>query len=429
MDAQIDKTVLNNGIRILTRKMPHTRSVSMGVWVNVGARDENPAESGLSHFIEHMIFKGTRQRTAFQIAKEFDAIGGHTNAFTSMENTCYHAKVMDTHTDTMVEILSDIFLNSVFDPGEIEKERPVILQEIKMVDESPDEYVHLLSGKNFWGDNPLGRSILGSPENIIRFDADLMKTYFHRLYQPDRIIISAAGNVEHSDIIDRLGPAFETIKPGNAIAERITPQSRSLVDLNHKDLEQVHICLGSPGLPITDPRRYAYSLLNTILGGNMSSRLFQEIREKRGLAYTVYSFITSHVDTGMFGIYLAVDPARALEATDLVLNEIDKLGAKAVTATELRGAVEYTKGSLLLASESNDNQMVRTAQNEIHFNRIIRLPEVIKKIESVTTAEILELSKSLFENNKMSLTLLGPVKDRKPFEDILFTGRERPVSR
>ena len=421
MDAQIDKTVLKNGIRILTRKMPHTRSVSMGVWVNVGARDENPAESGLSHFIEHMIFKGTRQRSAYQIAKEFDAIGGHTNAFTTMENTCYHAKVMDTHTHTMVEILSDIFLNSVFDPGEIEKERPVILQEIRMVDESPDEYVHLLSGKNFWGDNPLGRSILGNPENIIRFDADLIKTYFHRLYQPDRIIISTAGNVEHTDIIDRVGPLFESIKPGNGIAERITPLSRSIVDLNHKDLEQVHICLGAPGLSITDPRRYAYSLLNTILGGNMSSRLFQEIREKRGLAYTVYAFITSHVDTGMFGIYLAVDPARAVEATDLVLNEIHKLSAAPVTATELRGAVEYTKGSLLLASESNDNQMVRSAQNEIHFNRIIRLPEVIKKIESVTAEEILELSRSLFEKDRMSLTLLGPVKDRKPFEDMLYS--------
>jgi predicted Zn-dependent peptidase len=418
---QIDKTVLKNGIRILTRKMPHALSVSMGVWVNVGARDENLTESGLSHFIEHMIFKGTRQRSAYQIAKEFDAIGGHTNAFTTMENTCYHAKVMDTHTDTMVEILSDIFLNSVFDPGEIEKERPVILQEIRMVDESPDEYVHLLSGKNFWGDNPLGRSILGSPENIIRFDADSIKTYFHRLYQPDRIVISLAGNLAHSAVIDKVGPAFESIKPGNGIAERITPQSRSHVDVHYKDLEQVHICLGAPGLSITDPRRYAYSLLNTILGGNMSSRLFQEIREKRGLAYTVYSFITSHVDTGMFGIYLAVDPTRALEATGLVMNEIDKLGAEPVTAIELQGAVEYTKGNLLLASESNDNQMVRIAQNEIHFNRIIRLPEVIKKIESVTAAEILELAKSLFKNNKMSLTLLGPVKNKKPFEDILYT--------
>ncbi len=380
MNPPVDKTVLKNGIRILTKKMPHTRSVSMGVWVNVGARDENLSESGLSHFIEHMIFKGTRRRSAFQIAKEFDAIGGHTNAFTTMENTCYHAKVMDTHTETMVDILSDIFLNSIFDASEIEKERPVILQEIGMVEDSPDEYVHLLSGKNFWGDNPLGRSILGNPENIIRFDADLIKKFFHRLYQPDRIVISVAGNVEHANITDRVGPAFESIRPGNGIAERLTTPGQSLVDLNYRELEQVHICLGAPGLAITDPRRYACSLLNTILGGNMSSRLFQEIREKRGLAYTVYSFVTSHVDTGMFGIYFAVDPKRAQETTELVINEIHKLRNESVAAAELQGAIEYTKGSLLLASESNDNQMVRSAQNEIHFNRDIALQEVIEKV-------------------------------------------------
>jgi len=421
MDAQVNKTVLQNGIRILTQKMPHALSVSMGVWVNVGARDENPAENGLSHFIEHMIFKGTRQRTAFQIAKEFDAIGGHTNAFTTMENTCYHARVMNTHTDTMVEILSDIFLNSVFDPREVENERPVILQEIRMVDENPDEYVHLLSGQNFWGDNPLGRSILGSPENIIQFEAEQIKTYFHRLYQPDRIIISLAGNLAHNAIIDKVGPAFDSIKPGNGIPGRITPQSRSQVDLHYRQLEQVHICLGAPGLSITDPRRYAYSLLNTILGGNMSSRLFQEIREKRGWAYTVYSFIASHVDTGMFGIYLAVDPLRALEATNLVLAELGKLGTVPVSAAELQGAIEYTKGNLMLASESNENQMVRNAQNEIHFNRIIHLPEVLQKVESVSAAEILALAQSLFEKKKLSLTLLGPVKKRKPFEDILYS--------
>jgi predicted Zn-dependent peptidase len=421
MDVPADKTVLKNGIRILTKKMPHTRSVSMGVWVNVGARDENLSESGLSHFIEHMIFKGTRRRSAFQIAKEFDAIGGHTNAFTTMENTCYHAKVMDTHTETMVDILSDIFLNSSFDPLEVEKERPVILQEIGMVEDSPDEYVHLLSGKNFWGDNPLGRSILGSPENIIRFDADLIKKFFHRLYQPDRIVISVAGNVAHTSLTDRVGPAFESIRPGNGITERLTPPGQSLVDLNYRELEQVHICLGTPGLSITDPRRYAYSLLNTILGGNMSSRLFQEIREKRGLAYTVYSFITSHVDTGMFGIYFAVDPKRALETMDPVLNEIHKLRNEAVTAAELQGAVEYTKGSLLLASESNDNQMVRSAQNEIHFNRDMALQEVIEKVESVTIAEILDLAQSIFKKKKMVLTMLGPVQDKKPFEDILYT--------
>ena len=419
MAPTVGKTRLKNGIRILSLKMPHTRSVSMGVWVNVGARDEKPAESGLSHFIEHMIFKGTRRRSAYQIAREFDAIGGHTNAFTTMENTCYHGKVMDTHLDTMVDILSDIFLNSVFDPLEIEKERPVILQEIKMVKESPDEYVHLLSGKNFWGDNPLGRSILGRQENIIQFDADQIKNYFHRLYQPDRIVVSVAGNVDHHHITDRLGPAFESIEPGTAISERVTPQSHGLVNVNHQDLEQVHICLSTPGLAIKDPRRYTCSLLNTILGGNMSSRLFQEIREKRGLAYTVYSFMMSHVDTGMCGIYLAVDPAKALETIALVLSELDKLGSTPVSPAELKGAVEYTKGSLLLASESNENQMVRSAQNEIHFEHDITLNEVIKQVESVTAADILELSQSIFVRNKMGLTLLGPVQDKKAFENIL----------
>ena len=290
-----------------------------------------------------------------------------------------------------------------------------------MVKESPDEYVHLLSGKNFWGDNPLGRSILGTQENIIQFNADQIKNYFRRLYQPDRILISVAGNVDHAHLINRLGPAFESIKPGNGITERVTPQSQSLVNLNYQDLEQVHICLSTPGLSINDPRRYACSLLNTILGGNMSSRLFQQVREKRGLAYTVYSFMMSHVDTGMCGIYLAVDPSKALETTNLVLQELDQLCAKPVSDAELKGAVEYTKGSLLLASESNENQMVRCAQNEIHFKRDIRLQEVIKRVESVTAEEILELSQSLFVRNQMGLTLLGPDKNKNPFEEILYT--------
>jgi predicted Zn-dependent peptidase len=420
MDAPVDKAILKNGVRILTQKRPHTRSVSMGVWVNVGARDENLTENGLSHFIEHMIFKGTRRRSAYQIAKEFDAIGGNTNAFTTMENTCYHAKVMDTHTEVMVDILSDIFLNSVFDPQEIEKERPVVLQEIGMIEDSPDEYVHLLSGKNFWGDNPLGRSILGNPKNIIRFDADLIKNFFKRLYQPERIVISTAGNVEHAFIMDRVGPTFESIPPENTLAERLTPQSQSLVDLNYRKLEQVHLCLGTMGLSITDPRRYPYALLNTILGGNMSSRLFQEIREKRGLAYSVYSFITSHVDTGMFGVYAAVDPKRAIETTELLLREIARLKNECVDSSELQGAIEYTKGGLLLASENNDNHMVRNAQNEIHFNRDIPLQEVIQQVESVTAEDICELSRSLFQKNKMVLTALGSVKEKKPFEDLLY---------
>ena len=407
------KTTLENGIRIVSKKMPHARSVSMGVWVNVGARDETELESGLSHFIEHMIFKGTRRRSAFQIAKEFDAIGGHTNAFTAMENTCYHARVMDTHTETMVDILSDIFINSVFDPVEVDKERPVIMQEIGMVEDSPEEYVHVLSGHNYWGENPLGRSILGTPQNIIQFDAEMIKNFFHRLYQPERIVISAAGNLDHHRLVELVQPAFETIKPGNDFPRRVTPEGCSVVDLNHRDLEQMHVCLNAKGLSITDPRRYTFSLLNTILGGNMSSRLFQEVREKRGLAYSVYSFISSHGDTGMFGVYVGVAPNRALETTRLVLDEINKLKNERVEPLELKGAMEYTKGGLMLASESIDNQMVRGAQNEIHFGYEVPLQEIITKVEAVTPDDILELANQLFDSRQMALTLLGPVNGGK----------------
>src|SRR5210317_498341 len=413
MGAPADKTVLKNGIRILTQKMPHTRSVSMGVWVDVGARDETETESGLSHFIEHMIFKGTGKRSAYQIAKEFDAIGGHSNAFTTMENTCYHAKVMDTHTATMVDILSDIFINSVFDQEEFDKERPVILQEIGMVVDSPDEYIHVLSGHNFWGEHPLGRSILGTPENITRFDAGILKKFFQRLYQPDRIFISAAGNLEHQQIVDLIKPTFETIPSGKDFPQRLTPPDRWVVDLNHRNLEQMHICLSTRGLAITDPRRYAFSLLNTIAGGNMSSRLFQEVRERRGLAYSVYSFISSHVDAGMFGFYLGVDPKRAQDAIRLVLDEIVKFKTKRIELQELNSAKEYTKGSLLLASESADNHMVRNAQNEMHFGGDILLEEIIENIEAVTADDILALADELIDPDKMTYTLLGPVDDHR----------------
>ena len=410
---------MHNGIRVLTKAMPHVHSVSMGVWVNVGARDETPDESGLSHLIEHMIFKGTTKRSAFQIAKEFDAIGGQTNAFTTMENTCYHARVMDTHLETMVEILSDILLNSVFDEREIERERPVVLQEIGMVEDSPDEYIHVLLSQNFWGDHPLGRSILGTRENIMRFDAGMLKMFFQRFYQPEQIVIAVAGNLEHERLLDLVGPAFETIKPGNGFPQRIPPAGNSHFDATHRDLEQTHICLGTNGLSITDPRRFAFSLMNTIIGGNMSSRLFQEIRETRGLAYSVYSFISSHFDTGLFGAYAAVDPASAPETTQLILNAFKALQTTRVDALELQGAKEYTKGNLLLAAESSDNQMVRLAQNEIHFNEYIPLQTVVDKIEAVTADNIKDLAQDLLNDHKMALTLLGPVSNTDVYEAML----------
>ncbi|MEJ2168853.1 MAG: pitrilysin family protein [Desulfobacterales bacterium] len=421
MDEIVAKSTLKNGVRIVTRNMPYSRSVSMGVWVNVGARDESILECGLSHFIEHMIFKGTRKRTAFQIAKEFDAIGGQTNAFTTMENTCYYARVIDSQIETLVDILADIFVNSVFDPVEVDKERPVILQEIGMVEDSPEEYVHVLSTRNFWGGNPLGRSILGTPENIVRFDAQSIKNFFQRLYQPDRIVISAAGNIDHNRLVNLVGPVFETIQPRDGFPQRIKPQGASMVALNHRNLEQMHICLTAPGISITDPRRYACSLLNTVLGGNMSSRLFQEVRERRGLAYSVYSFVSSHVDTGMFGFYMGVDPRRARESVRLVLEEIDRMKQEPVDSSELMGAKEYTKGSLLLASESADNQMVRCAQNEIHFENEITLETIIESIEAVTAEDLLNTATELFDRDQMALTLLGPVEDdQQELEEILY---------
>jgi len=410
MDAPTAKTTLANGVRLVSQAMPHTRSVSMGVWVNAGARDETDAENGLSHFIEHMIFKGTRQRSAFQIAKEFDAIGGHTNAFTTMEHTCYHAKVLDYQVEKMVDILSDIFLNSVFDPSEVERERPVILQEIGMVEDSPDEYIHYLAGRNFWGEAALGRSILGTRDNISRFNAEAIRHFFHKLYQPERIVIAAAGHLEHDRLVDLVGPAFASVQPGNGFPERVAPPGRCRVDVRPRDLEQVHICLTTPGLAVVDPQRYTFSLLNTLLGGNMSSRLFQEVREKRGLAYAVYSFISAHVDTGMSGVYLAVGPEQVLEAVELVARELRKLGRVPVDSAELEGAVEYTKGNLLLASESADNQMVRIAQNEIHFQTDIALEAVLERIEAVRPEDLLQLAGELFRPDRMGLTLLGPVE-------------------
>lgn len=415
----INKTVLPNGVKIISKKMPHIRSVSMGVWVNVGARDETGRQSGLSHFIEHMIFKGTARRSAYQIAKEFDAIGGHTNAFTSMEHTCYHAKVLDSHLSTMVDILTDIFLNSAFDPQEVERERPVIFQEIGMVEDTPEEYVHQLAGSNFWGEHPLGRSILGTRDNILGFDAPTIKSFFHRFYHPERIVIAASGNIDHEQLIDMVGPAFGSIINGQILPDRRCPQIRPCTRTHYRELEQVHICLSTLGLAITDPRRFAFSLLNTLLGGNMSSRLFQEIREQRGLAYSVYSFISSHVDTGQFGVYTGVHPEKVQQALELIVQAMAGFCRTPMSAAALQDAKEYTKGNLILAAESVDNQMVRLAQNEIHFNDHVTLEWIIEKIEAVTADEIQALALALFKPELSSLTILGPVDEKTDFKSTI----------
>ena len=429
MTKAVKRTVLDNGIRVLTKHMPYVRSVSMGVWVDVGARDESPAENGLSHLIEHMIFKGTRRRSAYDIAKEFDAIGGHTNAFTSFENTCYHAKVMDIRLESMVDILSDIFLNSIFDGGEIERERPVILQEIGMSEDNPEDYLQTLASRAVWGDTPLGRSILGTRKNVSGFTSQDVKHFFKRLYQPERILISAAGNLDHQQIVDLVRGGFENIGPGNGFPERLAPPILANTGVFQRELEQEHLCINTPGIPISDPRRFAFSILNTILGGNMSSRLFQEIREQRGLAYSVYSFASSFMDSGLFGLYAGVAPENTELTLDLMLKQLDRLEADPVGADELTAAQDFIIGNLLLAAESNDNQMVRLAQNEINFGQYIPVSEVVANIKAVTADDVRALADQLFADRKFSLTLLGPLTDLGPAFDEFKNLARQPESK
>ncbi len=419
MNKIVNKTVLDNGVRIVSGKIPHVRSVSMGVWVNVGARDENATENGLSHFIEHMLFKGTASRSAYQLAKQFDAIGGHTNAFTSMENTCYHASVLDTHFEIMVEILSDIFLNSTFDEDELENERPVILSEISMLEDNPEDYIHILLEKNYWGDHPLGRSVLGNRDNVKGFDSSSIKRFFKKLYQPDQIVISASGNVDHDRLVELLSPSFGKLKQSSDKIERLVPEPQIHSEWISRKSEQVHLCLCNKGLSITHPKRFTGSLMNTILGGNMSSRLFQEIREKRGLAYSVYSFSSLNVDSGLSGVYAGVAPDKLHITTELILKEWQRLCEEKISDSVLSDAKEYTKGNILLSSESTENHMVRIAQNEIHFGRYVPLSETLEKINAVTSEDVLSLAESLFKTNRPSLTALGPIKEKDNIEMMI----------
>jgi predicted Zn-dependent peptidase len=407
MMEEVQKTILKNGVRVVTLRIPSARSVSMGVWVASGARDESDSEAGLSHFIEHMIFKGTRRRSAFEIAREFDAVGGLTNAFTAMENTCFHARVLDVHLPTMADILSDIFLNSVFDESEIERERPVIIQEIGMVEDTPDEWVHVLNGQTVWGNDPLGRNILGERESVMRFDRNSVRSFFERRYRPDRILISLSGNLEHNQALALIGPAFEAVAEAPVPADPPTPDPIWRVAVHPKEIEQTHILLSTLGLSITDPDRFALSILNTILGGNMSSRLFQEIREKEGLAYSVYSFINAYRDTGLVGAYAAVAPEHARHCIDLMLEQLERLKTTSITVQELIGAKEYIRGNLLISSESVDSQMVRLAQNELSYGRHIPLDEVLSDIDAVTQENVLALAERLFQADRMAITALG----------------------
>lgn len=391
----------------------------MGIWVTVGSRDETPENNGISHFIEHMIFKGTSERSSLQIAKELDAVGGMSNAFTSRENTCFHARVLDTHLNVIVDLLSDIFLNSVFDPGEIGKERQVILQEISMIEDTPDDHIHDLFSSIFWGDNSLGFPVLGSAGNVMRIDADIIRGYLRNTYLPEKIVIAAAGNLEHDSFLELLQKAFAVVPVRNGVPGRVTPSVASSMVIHRKEFEQVHLIIGTKSCSALDEQRYACMLLNIMLGGSMSSRLFQEIRERRGLAYTIYSFMSSYTDIGLLGIYAGVNKKNVVTTVRLIQEEMQKLKANSIDEAELQSAKEHLKGGLLLAAESSDNRMTRLAKNEIQFGKFLTYDELIHQIDAITTKDIVGLAREYFTSQSSSLAALGPISEKEIPGDIL----------
>jgi len=401
------KTVLENGLRIISEELDHLKSVSLGILVNAGSRDEDPEQNGISHFIEHMIFKGTRNRSTFQIAKELDSIGGMSNAFTGKENTCFHARVLGKHFDRLADILSDIFLNSIFDPMEMERERQVILQEISMVEDSPDEKVHVLLNRGFWKNHPLGLPILGSNETVAGIGKETIHEYMNQNYGPENVIVAAAGNIQHKTLESYFRPLFETLEPGGAARDRIPPDSHAGISCLEKDHEQVHLCLGAEAPSMKDERRYACALFNILLGGNMSSRLFQEIREKQGLAYNVYSFHSTYCDSGMFGVYLATGNGNVNPALETVRNEIRKIQEGGLTRDDLAAAKEHLEGGVYLSSENPDNRMMRIAKNEIVFDRYVSYEELVDRMEKVSIDEVVEVARDVFREGRVFLATLG----------------------
>ncbi len=407
----IRTTQLDNGARIVTETIPGVHSISIGIWVKAGARDESAPEQGLAHFIEHMLFKGTSRYSAFEISRRIDSVGGVLNAFTAKEYTCFYVKVLSRHLDLAIDLLSDIFFDSLFDPVEIEKERNVVLQEISMVRDTPDDYVQDLFNQAIFGDHPLGYNILGEIETVQRFSRDSIVAFFEREYRrPSHLVIAAAGNLGHDDFVGRIGARFAAVpaRPATVRADVFTWRRR--VDFHLRDLEQVHVCLGTRGLSHLDNNRYVLHVLNTILGGSMSSRLFQEIRENRGLAYSVFSFMTSFLDTGMFGVCMGVVKETVREALDITHRELKAMRDCPVKREELIHAREQLKGNLLLALEGTDSRMSRLAKCELYYDGFVPVEEILNDIDAVTPEQVQALARELFRDELFTYTFLGPIE-------------------
>lgn len=415
----VSRSRLDNGLRVITESMPGVPSVTVGIWVENGSRYETPEQAGISHYLEHLFFKGTQSRTAAQIAEEIDAVGGVLNAFTGKEYTCYYAKVLSEHLPIAEDILADIFSQSRLDPEEIERERSVVVQEILQVEDTPDDYVHELFNLKFWPNHPLSYPVCGRVETVQRFGQVDFLDFISARYRPDRLIIAAAGNLKHERLVDWATKRFGGLQGQAVISDGQPPVASRSVFCHPKALEQVHLCLGAPGIPQAAEERYAAYLFNTALGGGMSSRLFQEIREKRGRAYSVYSFLSSYLDAGYLGIYVGTSAEWVEEVISVVLAELKAIRQDGLRAEELARVKQQLKGNLLLGLETSDSRMSRIAKNEIYFGTDIPPAEVAARIDATTNDQILQLAQALLRPEAMAITMLGDLKGHTVGEDLL----------
>ena len=403
------RQVLPNGLVILTERMPAVKSASIGVWVKVGSRDESPEVAGVSHFIEHMLFKGTERRSAQEIAKAIDAVGGTLDAFTSRESTCFYAKVLGEHLPLAIDILADTFLHSRLAPDDIDRERQVVLQEIKMVEDTPDDLVHDLFAEAIWGDHPVARPILGQKEIVLRLSQSDIRRHMDRFYRPDCTIIAAAGDIEHDRLVDLVSRAFDGFDGQSIHLDPPAPVSMAAVRVEERDTAQLHLCLGMDGLPHAHEDRYAISLLNAMLGGSMSSRLFQEVREKRGLAYSIYSYQASYRDCGLLVVYAGTSPESSSQVVDLIRAECARLRDEPVDPIDLQQAKDQLKGNLLLGLEGTSSRMTRLAKMEIYFQRNHELDEIIAGIEGVSADQFQALAERILRDEAFAITSIGPL--------------------
>lgn len=389
--------------------MPQVRSVSIGVWLARGSRHETAEQSGIAHFVEHMLFKGTGSRSAEDIAQAIDSIGGQLDAFTAKEYASYYIKVLDEHLPRALDVLSDLVLNPAFNPDDVEREKKVILEEIKMVEDTPDDLVHELFTQGFWEDHGLGRPILGTKETVESFTAESLREYFQRTYTSGNLIVSAVGNLEHGNVRRLIAERFGHLQAIDAPAFEVPPQVAPKVLIRQKDLEQSHVCLGTSSYQQDHENRYASYVLNTLLGGSMSSRLFQNVREKRGLAYAVFSGMSAYRDAGSFTIYAGCANEAVGEVVDLVVEEMRGVKKALVPDAELQRAKDHLKGSLMLSLENTASRMSHIARQEIYFNRQVGLDETLEGVERVTAQDVQQVATDLFQNGSMSATVLGNV--------------------